>query len=73
MEDSEFPMDGSVEDASNYCRDPDVEGRTWCYTMNPEFRWEYCNFPSCSGSYLLTHYFVSEFLFHFIQCIIGHV
>ena len=49
VEDSEFPVDGSVAAARNYCRDPADEGRTWCYTMDPEFRWEYCNFPPCTG------------------------
>ena len=54
-EDSKFPVDGSVSAASNYCRDPDGEGRTWCYTMNPEIRWEYCNFPPCTGWYPFSH------------------
>ena len=32
----------------NYCRNPDGEsGGTWCYTTDPETRWEYCDVPSC--------------------------
>ncbi|XP_078603199.1 plasminogen-like [Branchiostoma floridae x Branchiostoma japonicum] len=32
----------------NYCRNPDGEGGTsWCYTMDPDTRWEYCIHPAC--------------------------
>ncbi|XP_078684409.1 apolipoprotein(a)-like isoform X2 [Branchiostoma floridae x Branchiostoma belcheri] len=31
----------------NYCRNPDGEPRTWCYTTDPSVRWQYCNVPSC--------------------------
>lgn len=34
----------------NYCRNPDGEKRPWCYTNNPEVRWEYCQIPSCDAS-----------------------
>jgi len=32
----------------NFCRNPDrdVKG-TWCYTINPAIRWEYCSIPKC--------------------------
>ncbi|CAG2227648.1 PLG [Mytilus edulis] len=33
--------------ASNYCRDPSSDGRPWCYTTNPDFRWEFCPVPRC--------------------------
>ncbi|KAL5247120.1 hypothetical protein ACHWQZ_G019096 [Mnemiopsis leidyi] len=33
----------------NYCRDPDSEGKPWCYTMDPEKRWEFCGVPKCEG------------------------
>jgi hypothetical protein len=26
----------------NYCRDPDAEGGPWCYTTDPNKRWEFC-------------------------------
>jgi len=31
------------------CRNPDNEDGIWCYTMNPEIRWDYCskNGPKC--------------------------
>jgi len=50
-EDNMFP-DGSVEDASNYCRIPDYDsdGRLWCYTTDPDTTWEYCNVPACGQS-----------------------
>ncbi|KAL4221447.1 hypothetical protein ACF0H5_019704 [Mactra antiquata] len=40
--DSFFP-DETVADASNYCRDPqDETGALWCYTEDPDLRWDYC-------------------------------
>nr|XP_010975053.2 plasminogen [Camelus dromedarius] len=32
----------------NYCRNPDGEPRPWCFTTNPNKRWEYCNIPRCT-------------------------
>lgn len=32
---------------SNYCRNPDGEPRAWCYTQDPNVRWELCNVPTC--------------------------
>ncbi|OXB57260.1 hypothetical protein ASZ78_007520 [Callipepla squamata] len=34
----------------NYCRNPDGEPRPWCFTTNPNKRWEFCNIPRCSTS-----------------------
>ncbi|XP_006882836.1 PREDICTED: plasminogen-like isoform X2 [Elephantulus edwardii] len=31
----------------NYCRNPDADGRPWCYTTDPSVRWEYCNLKKC--------------------------
>ena len=31
-----------VEAGHNYCRNPDGEDTIWCYTTDPEKRWEYC-------------------------------
>ncbi len=39
--DREFP-DDSVQEASNYCRDPDYSGALWCFTTDPDVQWEYC-------------------------------
>eukprot|EP00118_Oscarella_pearsei_P008321 m.42197 g.42197 ORF g.42197 m.42197 type:complete len:1111 (+) comp33335_c0_seq5:116-3448(+) len=34
--------------ADNYCRNPGKRGeRPWCYTMDPNVRWEYCNVTKC--------------------------
>ena len=35
---------------SNYCRNPDGEPSAWCYTTDPNVRWEYCSVPVCSAS-----------------------
>ena len=36
----------------NYCRNPDGDDEgPWCYTTNPNVRWEYCSqIPRCSSS-----------------------
>jgi len=33
----------------NYCRNPDGESGVWCYTTNPDKRWEYCDVRECNG------------------------
>uniref|UniRef100_A0A672HQU1 Plasminogen n=1 Tax=Salarias fasciatus TaxID=181472 RepID=A0A672HQU1_SALFA len=35
---------------NNYCRNPDNERMPWCYTTDPETRWEYCSVPRCGDS-----------------------
>ena len=32
---------------ANYCRNPDGEEGAWCYTEDPDTRWELCNVPAC--------------------------
>ncbi|XP_006868535.1 PREDICTED: plasminogen-like isoform X2 [Chrysochloris asiatica] len=32
----------------NYCRNPDGEPRPWCFTTDPNKRWEYCNISRCT-------------------------
>lgn len=34
---------------SNYCRNlyPNSNYHPWCYTMDPNKRWEYCDIPAC--------------------------
>ena len=43
-----FPLDGTAWRAANYCRDPDRTGRLWCYTIDPDVRWEYCYVDGCA-------------------------
>ena len=32
----------------NYCRNPDDEPKgPWCYTTDPDIRWEYCDIGFC--------------------------
>ena len=35
-------IDETLEEAGNYCRNPDGGDTIWCYTTDPEKRWEYC-------------------------------
>jgi len=43
--------DGSVKNARNYCRNPE-NGYVgiWCYTTDPDVRWERCDVPTCGQS-----------------------
>jgi len=48
QDDANYP-DGSRAAARNYCRNPDPswsEG-VWCYTLDPNKRWESCSVPAC--------------------------
>jgi len=50
-EDTQF-ADGSRAAALNYCRNPDSSGeRPWCYTTDPNTRWDYCDVPFCPGKF----------------------
>eukprot|EP00105_Crassostrea_gigas_P041126 XP_019925274.1 PREDICTED: plasminogen [Crassostrea gigas] len=31
----------------NYCRNPDGSAGPWCFTMDPDIRWELCDVPKC--------------------------
>ena len=44
--------DTTLEDAQNFCRNPDVDylDASWCYTMDPNTRWENCDIATCNGS-----------------------
>ncbi len=44
-----FP-EAQLKNAENYCRNPDLEPRPWCYTVDPASRWEYCDVAKCSGT-----------------------
>lgn len=46
-----FP-DGSEVEAENFCRDPMGEGQPWCYTVDPNVRWEFCPVPHCTSTFL---------------------
>jgi len=51
--DDTFP-DVSREAASNYCRNPDesFSDGVWCYTMDPDTRWELCDVQLCGKSHV---------------------
>ena len=41
----------SYLEGHNYCRNPEGRGsRPWCYTTDPDKRWEYCNVPLCTDA-----------------------
>jgi len=47
----------------NYCRNPDDEATIWCYTTDPERRWEHCLPVGTRRAKKLRH-FMMEFGFH---------
>jgi len=61
LDDPDRYPDGSVAEASNYCRNPHQEDtgrrRPWCFTVDKDVEWEYCDVPMCddackSGNFL---------------------
>ena len=59
---SSYPTAGLV---SNYCRNPDGESSIWCYTTDPDQRWEYCDpLPTgarrCSATVFLNLFLVFQ-------------
>ena len=45
--------DATVRSAKNYCRNPDSEEpKPWCYTTDPDVRWEYCAIPLCGNIFI---------------------
>ena len=46
-----FPLDKTVVDATNYCRNVEGDTMPWCYTTDPKRRWDYCNETICGGIY----------------------
>ncbi|XP_066293520.1 plasminogen-like [Branchiostoma lanceolatum] len=40
-----YPSGGLDE---NYCRNPDNWYNLWCFTTDPDKRWEYCDVPDCN-------------------------
>ena len=47
--DAQYFPDATLSDASNFCRIPTDDSTTepWCYTTDPDTRWDLCAIPSC--------------------------
>ncbi|XP_056021994.1 putative apolipoprotein(a)-like protein 2 [Ostrea edulis] len=43
----DFPNNPICHFIENYCRNPDSHTMPWCYTMDPDIRWEECSIPTC--------------------------
>jgi len=58
-----FP-DGSIDAASNYCRNPDSDpGGPWCHVAHSNIgHWEYCPVPLCSGKCINLGVYISSLL-----------
>jgi len=54
---------GSVEAASNYCRNPSTfYAGLWCYTMDPNKRWGKCYVPTCGQLLRYVNYELNHWL-----------
>ena len=53
-EDSLFPIDGSAEEARNFCRNLDNDNVPWCYTSDKYRRWDYCDLQITQGAFCLS-------------------
>ncbi|XP_073334480.1 muscle, skeletal receptor tyrosine-protein kinase [Pagrus major] len=43
-----------LKNSNNHCRNPGgISDRPWCYTSNPNIRWEYCAVPMCGETSIL--------------------
>ncbi|XP_056018014.1 uncharacterized protein LOC125668881 isoform X2 [Ostrea edulis] len=40
----------------NYCRNPDGASEPWCYTVDPDIRWQYCHVPFCLNATLQCYF-----------------
>lgn len=40
----------------NYCRNPDGEPAPWCYTTDPNKRFEICNIPYCGTNFVFVSF-----------------
>lgn len=45
----DFPEQGLD---ANYCRNPDNSEKPWCFTIDPNLWWEYCDISVCAGKIL---------------------
>ena len=56
----------------NYCRNPGSRAPDgpWCFTTDPNTRWEYCDVPKCGKIFNpLLHFHISDvFILVYIQC-----
>jgi len=43
--------------SKNYCRNPSMKDRPWCFTTNSSVRWEYCNITECGTSSTVDGFF----------------
>ncbi|XP_078684300.1 hepatocyte growth factor-like [Branchiostoma floridae x Branchiostoma belcheri] len=55
---SRFP---NTELNENYCRNPDGWDRPWCYTTDPNIRWQVCDIPGCCGWFFVTCFRCTSF------------
>lgn len=56
----------TLNDASNFCRNPGGEReRPWCFTLDPNVRWQFCSIPKC-GKYSVTSSYPTSDLLPFL-------
>jgi len=62
--------EANITEAVNYCRNPDGDSQPWCYTTDPNTRWEFCKVPrcdnKCQGNHLST--FIKGCGNYYLEC-----
>ena len=48
----------NLADIANWCRNPDGTPLPWCYTTDPDVKWQTCDVPFCNGE--LKWHFILE-------------
>ena len=60
-------VDGSLTAAENYCRNVGAEPKPWCYTTDPNNRWEICDISPCTGMFGTMYLFGSKTTSHWVK------
>ncbi|KAK7582622.1 hypothetical protein V9T40_014067 [Parthenolecanium corni] len=59
-----------IQNAENFCRNAGGQEKSpWCYTMNPDIRWEVCDIPTCYDPNVI----VLETQPHFYQLVQNYI
>ena len=59
-DDADFPLDGTVDAAKNYCRSPNGDILPWCFAADASVKWEYCNITLCSGMLFILYHSIYD-------------
>ena len=53
FEDADFPIDGSIKQARNYCRNVNESALPWCFVADVWMTFDYCHYRICEGTVII--------------------